>query len=583
MPVRDGYGEGEWLMFELFKATAAKAGFRRLQDPIDFFKEIGFDPNLTPYMMEPYRRACLDKTLDMTLCFAERMGKTVVAYSSLLYRMRHKPSSVQTGMIVYKSDDFARQMNETKFEPLINKLTEFQGILNQRENSRKDFYNIGTSRIYFQGSGRDIVGLDVPWRYGDEVDFWEGVEQDGREGRVNNLLNLRKRGFSFKENIFIKSSSPTVLSGRVWQEFLKTTMGYWHLRCLGCGRLSMRSADVHNLQWSNVEEDGLKTPVPDSIRLVCPECGKQHMEREKYEMNMQGAYVFKHPERSSSTVGYQAGALASLQPGHTWFMIAEAQLGASYRADIESVSFFDNSIRGLPYKRRVESGQRRANLEQHKSPKPEKSDILFTTLAADTQDNGWWYVVRAHAKNESSWLLAYGFVRTIEELMDQEAKWLCSFVVVDAGGHRPREVERYVGGSGRRYAYKGGYTSSMVSRSSKETRLLLANSKLFQGALLHQMYHQHDRSKPYWHLPEDIGEDYMAQLLDPRPGSKKGKDELQQWEGTGQDHLFDSEKMTMVLIWAIKRGLVDKVSLLTNDPARTPQRKITQSVSYSDF
>lgn len=570
-------------MYSPFHNLVSHLGIATYEEPEQFMRSIGFDPNLTPYMMEPYRHACLDRGTDITLCFAERMGKTVVAYTSWMYRLKHRPASVRTSMIVYKSDEFARQMNETKFEPLIAKLACASDVLNQRENSRKDFYNIAGTRMYFQGSGRDIVGLDVQWRYADEVDFWEGSEAQDKEGRVNNLKNLEKRGYSFKENVFIKSSSPTVESGAITREFKKSSMGYWHLRCLGCGKLSMRSCDVHNLQWQNTEEDGLKSPIADSIRLICPECGHIHIEADKKEMNLQGAYIHRHPERFDIKQGYQAGALASLQPGHTWLMIAEAQLAASWKGDIESISFFDNSIRGLPYKRRIENTQRRSVLESHKGVKPDPSQILFTTLAADTQDSGWWYVVRAHAKNESSWLMAYGFARTIEELVDVEAKHFCSFSIVDSGGHRPREVERFVSYSTRRYAYKGGYTSSMVSRSSKEQRLLLANSKLFQGALLHQMYHQHDRAKPYWYLPDDVGDDYLAQLLDPRPGTKKGKDELQQWEGTGSDHLFDAEKMTFVLIWAVKRGLVDRVSLLNRTTAPRPAAPRQQNTSYSDF
>jgi hypothetical protein len=72
----------------------------------------------------------------------------------------------------------------------------------------------------------------------------------------------------------------------------------------------------------------------------------------KRDMNVNGGYIHKIPERIKEAPGYQIGALASQLPALSWKVIANAQLEAGKRSDIETQTTFDNSFRGLPFKRR---------------------------------------------------------------------------------------------------------------------------------------------------------------------------------------------------------------------------------------
>ena len=69
-------------------------------------------------------------------------------------------------------------------------------------------------------------------------------------------------------------------------------------------------------------------------------------------MNQNGEYIHTVPERLKEAPGFQLGALASQLPSLSWKRIAQAQLDAGKRAEIEAQTTFDNSFRGLPYKRR---------------------------------------------------------------------------------------------------------------------------------------------------------------------------------------------------------------------------------------
>lgn len=62
-------------------------------------------------------------------------------------------------------------------------------------------------------------------------------------------------------------------------------------------------------------------------------------------MNRNGGYIHKIPERIIEAPGFQVGALASQLPALSWKVIAQAQLQAGKRADVQSQITFDNSIR----------------------------------------------------------------------------------------------------------------------------------------------------------------------------------------------------------------------------------------------
>jgi len=154
----------------------------------------------------------------------------------------------------------------------------------------------------------------------------------------------------------------------------------------------MRSCDIHNLQFETDynEEQREHIVKPDTIRLVCPQCGFEHTEDMKREMNNQGGYIHELPERKKEFPGYQMGALASQLPALNWKAIATAQLESGKRSDIEFQTTFDNSWRGLPYKRREIAKEDFEKLKTHcwkasEAPSLENIEMIF--LIADTQDN----------------------------------------------------------------------------------------------------------------------------------------------------------------------------------------------------
>lgn len=139
--------------------------------------------------------------------------------------------------------------------------------------------------------------------------------------------------------------SPTTVNGKIWQEFLKGSQGYYTLRCKNCGELTMRSCDTNNLQFESDYNEELKTYMvkKGTERLCCPKCHHEHRETDKSWMIQNGAYVHLLPELIKERPSFQIGSLASQLPSLSWTEIAQAQLEAGKTSDISIQQNFDNS------------------------------------------------------------------------------------------------------------------------------------------------------------------------------------------------------------------------------------------------
>ena len=127
-----------------------------------------------------------------------------------------------------------------------------------------------------------------------------------------NLRDLEKRTRSYNASMMFIVCSPTTQQGHIYQNFLKSSQGYYTLRCKNCGELTMRSCDVHNLQFTSTYNEALKTYLVNegSERLVCPKCGYEHTEDMKAWMIQNGAYVHLVPELVKTRPRLPSGSIS---------------------------------------------------------------------------------------------------------------------------------------------------------------------------------------------------------------------------------------------------------------------------------
>jgi hypothetical protein len=545
---------------------------------IDFSEDVSaeranFDITLSPHLREPLMAwDFTGKIKQVTVIGIEQHGKTLLEVIGALWCMNFMPGSM---LCVYPSDDLAEDINTLKYEPLMRKIPALATELATPRSKRDDRYKLASSTMFFQGAGRKIISKSVKIRIADEMSAWPGI------GGIDNFEDLRKRGRSYSESMLYAVTTVRKESDKAWKEFIAGSQGYWTLRCQHCGELTMRSCDLHNLQFESFYNENADAymVIPDSIRLICPVCKHEHLESEKSAMNQTGEYVHVLPERKELTPSFQFGALCSQFPFMSWRRIAEKCLASGKRADVEALEEFDNSWRGLPFKPRKVTHEDIAGIRQHAYnvlPPPDEIEAVF--IVSDTQDTFSPTGVFALDIRDNLYLLEYANVdyialdpvdrerinqqrasvgeapcTVLEDYLSREWFGLSPLLhVIDKKGHRTREVEAYA----RRNRNVAMYAGALLARdkwtmSKNAGRTVLVSARSFQADLIYYLYNQKDRSRNYIYLPEDLPDSVIAEITCVQPDKKRKNGHFpENWEPLG-DAVHDAFDVLKMALFAV--------------------------------
>lgn len=564
---------------ELFEVQPQRDIIEWAQNSIDFTDDVSaerarLDLSLSPFLIEPLRVWDFSgKIREVSICGIEQHGKTLLEVIGILYNFVYNPCS---NLCVYPSDEDASDINKTKYEPLIRKIPSLAAELARPFSSKKDRYIFGAATMFFQGAGKKIMSKACKIVVLDEEDHYPVV------GMLDAGEDARKRGRSYSESMLYRVCTPTTAEGPIWRSFLSGSQGYWTLRCQNCGKLTMRSCDLHNLQFESVfdEARGIYTPVSDSIRLVCPVCFHEHTESDKSTMNQFGDYVHRFPERKELHPSFQFGALASQFPFMSWERIASKILECGKRADIKAHYELDNSYRGLPYSPRRISRDELENIKDHlyhNPPKPEEIEMVFAV--SDTQDLFSPTGIFALDVHDNLFLLEYknidylslgveererlemntgNHIETVEEFVRKPRLGINPlFHVVDYRGHRQSEILRYADRNRNVIMYAGDTRKPIPWKpSSSHPRMMIVDAKAYQKVLLFQLYAQKNKETNFLYLPDTLEDETVKEITCVQPDNTRKSGHLyENWapQGDAVHDAFDVLKMAYFGVeWAIQ-------------------------------
>lgn len=518
---------------------------------IKFDKVIGseqqcFSVDYAPYLRDPlmsceysgYRR-------QITIVAPEQTGKTIFWISAFLYLQRFKPTM---SMILYPSEPKAEEMNKQKVLPVMERIDFYKKEMAVPYSIRNDRYSFSDSITMFQGTGRPVTSISAQLVICDEVDDF--VSSDGVE---NPLMGAKKRQRSFSESLLILVCTPRGQHSPIYTEFKLSSMGFWHLRCLGCGELTMASKDIHNLQF---DLDASENIVNESLTLVCPRCKHQHKESDKYAMNAQGGYIHERPDLIKTNPGYQWGALASYADALSWREIANRQLVAGKSGTYKDQLYFDNSIRGIPFHVREKTDKLSNELDKRIVPIAEyiKPDALLCRFVSiDTQDNHFWAAVFGMDRFQNLWLLYFDKLMEVDKITSLLGmQFLGGYPiggVIDTGGQRTKEVYPVMAVNRGLIGYKGNSRIGCkykLSDTEKSDRLFVANPYVYQEEALYLLYASTAQNGNFY-MPSTVSKEFKDQLLDMQPNNNvRYGDQYRNWESkTKNDHGFDCLKMAL--------------------------------------
>lgn len=194
---------------------------------------------------------------------------------------------------------------------------------------------------------------------------------------------------------------------------------------------------------------------------------------------------------------------------------------------------------------------------------PEGVRVLL--LATDTQDNGFYYIVRGYGSNLESWLVRSDFIHCdmkdysnpadVLEIFNKEVyrypyakrdggELPILFGLIDRGGHRSKDVDYIVGHSHNMGAYIGSTAKTAPLIERKPSGHYFGHTERLSRIV------QKNMESNIWHLPIDISKAYCEQVLnqydeeiiDSRGNVKK------RWLCKDPDHYRDTENYLAGLV-----------------------------------
>lgn len=513
-------------------------------------------PGLYSTTWTPYVRGVLEALADpgvhtVTLCWGSQTGKTLTLAVWLAYRIANDPAPA---LLVMPNADLARSYSETRLAPLLQKCKPVKALFPVDMNDFK------IMEMQFATCTLSLVGSNSPANLSsrpiciavlDELDSFAPPSE--KDAAAYSLALERTKSFPQRKHVL--TSTPTLSTGDIWINYQAGSQETFHVPCHACGEF--QAMEFGQIRWDETarSEDGKwdMRKVTETATYHCTKCDAKWSERNRRQSIEKGKWVagnpnaetgrrsFRLPSWYSSTLGFADAAKKFLTEKHY----------------LHGLQGFVNGWSAMPWEDQFDDDELNS-IPPGAFAKKQAWDVDHIKLAAiDRQIDGYWFVVRAFARDGSSRLIEEGHRRTFEDiaqtLQDLEVK--PRHTCLDSGYEAQdcyRIAARYgfiaIKGEERpHYLIEVNGARIKSVHSSEQTtdagcHLLLLSSPACQDLLAWLRRGQ----GPLWEVAHDVSPDYREHMASHRKAHrinrKTGKD-VYEWIRikSRQDHLYDCE------------------------------------------
>lgn len=379
------------------------------------------------YMREPLDAWLDDSHTDLILTWGTRTGKTRIIFGGLAWRIAHNPTRALWVMPNAAGTGGAQNVSRTRFQPMIRSSPSLAALI-PGGAKRHEFK---TSQMMIGGSIIDLTGSNSPANLAgnpcdtvvqDECDKFR--RRGESEADPCQLADQRCKEFSTPKRV--KTSTPTLVSGKIWQELMKSDLRRRFMPCPHCSKLVVliwsknftllpltgREAPV---RWDNEarREDGRwdLDRVVQSARAECPHCNG-HI-RDEHKIAMDRAGIWQPTQQGAPGYrGYHLPSMYSVSAETSFGKMAKRFLLA--KRSLDGLQDFINSDLSEPY---ANQDLTRERIELVTPTRVERGTEWRLLMTADYQQKSprLWYVVRAWDGGNSEGLAA-GFCEQFSDI-----------------------------------------------------------------------------------------------------------------------------------------------------------------------
>lgn len=559
---------------------------KRFKLPEDSAVKGNYNLDLTPQFRPVLDDLVNDSVDEIYLCSSAQSGKTTTVLGGVAYIVRQRQWSA---MVILADENTSDEISTKRIAPAFERDEELSTLIDWKNwtKTTRGFMTGNSIMMAWASSVSQTASRSAGIVYADEIDK-PGYYLATKEG--DRLLYIKQRLETFPGAKFLGSSTPTDEDGNIMSiaKLPDVLVFDWHVPCPYCGqfqplRFSKEYAHgFHKGQYrgddgamhslGQVVWDGGKSATAIEVyataRYECGECRNKWTTAQKNEAVRHGKPVPRTEPHGQRKHYYHNNRLISLFPGGKLEKLVLEFVGIlaiEKREERERIlQAFVQSALAEPWKSVFGIRQESTILTLRDDRLPDL--IPFGTLgltgAIDTQDDGFYYLIRAWGYGLESWLIRFGFLETldaVEKIIGGKYRdidgqdYFINMTFIDSQGHRTSEVYEWCVGKQSIKPARGEqkkatpYSVTYLKTYPNSNRPLPGGLRLYS---LNSTYYKDKLAGKLlispadpgaFHMHSEVTSDYIAQMT-AEFRNEKGIWECQQGK---PNHAWDCEYMAL--------------------------------------
>lgn len=528
----------------------------------------------------PWVRQVMETIVDprvklVSIIASVQSSKTTVPELTLCYIIKNLPGPC---LWLDQTDEDAKDQSESRLQKLFEECQPVKDLYpkdrHKKRNHTIHFANGMTLWILGAHNKTNLQRRSIRWLIGDETWRWPTGHMSEAEARVTAFGWLGKC-------LFMSQGGEE--GDDTHRKFETTDQREWTFECPHCGR--RQPFKWENVEWSKSARDETGewdfTEVRRTTILRCEHCNHyfEDSDATRRMLNATGHFVRTNPNASVENVGFHWNALCAM----SWGKLAEIYLrakAAAKQGDTSLLQQFYQKRLALPWREYAEdyrmeiatSGYRMGELWDEEAgvnrygqviePPFDDSSIPLRILTVDCQMDHFFAVVRAWTAEGSSRLIWCERLLTFDdvELLQERFEIHANLVFVDAG-HATYDVYRecakrgwiaLIGDRRLTFVHKVKKGQAIQRFYSPRRKVSLGTGRFcyvhywsnlnIKDTLARLRRNQDPTRGITWEVPDDITEEYLAQMESEQRIKEKN---TWVWKQIGKrpNHYFDCEAM----------------------------------------
>lgn len=419
---------------------------------------------ITPYLSGIMDAADIPCIREIYLCAAPQTGKSEAVHNCIGKKIDREPGPV---LYVYPDETTARENSRDRILPMIRSSRQLSTFLTgERDDESVMRINLSHLPIYLAWARSAARLANKPIRYVvlDEVDKYP--ETAGKR-EADPISLARKRTVTYSRNHKIwMLSTPTTETGNITRAIAGADGRFdYTVACPECG--GRQQMDFRNIHWPAPPEGSEEKRIdPETLEkeksawYECYHCGT-HWDDARRDMAVRsGEWI----ERKSGltirafTRSFSPRTIGFHVPSWLSTFVSMSTAAASFLRGLQdktAMKDFKNNHAAEPWQEIYQERKEDAVLalaDDRPAGRVPTGEIAGLTAGVDTQDNGFWYEIRAwgYGLTAESWQIRAGFVDSfmaLEQILFQDQYtdgegriFPVLLTLQDAMGHRTAEV-----------------------------------------------------------------------------------------------------------------------------------------------